>query len=117
MLALCAVRVSLFSFGIAVESICSLMAPTLVCCTTVTLVIRWPTRVTWTCMGPYWVFATAPVTVRAVAEPAAPLGLPAGLAGAVTPVAADAAAVGAVEAGGVAGAAGSAGPAAAALPG
>src|SRR6516162_3174996 len=119
MRALCAVRVSLVSCGIAVESICSLLAPTLVSCSTVTLVIRCPIRVTWTCMGPYWVFATAPVTVRVAAEPAVPLGFPAGLADAVTPVVAGVgASAGAVEADGVAGAAaGAAGPAAAALPG
>src|SRR5215467_7519718 len=115
MRALCAVRVSLVSRGIAAESICSLLAPTLVCCTTATLVIRWPTRVTWTCMGPYWVFATAPVTVRVAVEPAVPLGFPAELAGAVTPLA-----VGAAAALGAAGAvegAAAAGVAAAALPG
>src|SRR5215472_2737816 len=66
-------------------------------------------------MGPYGVFATVPVTVRIAAEPAVPLGFPAGLAGVVTPVAAGVgASAGAAEAAGVAGAAG---PAAAALAG
>src|ERR1700752_2308422 len=68
MCALCAARVSLVSLGMANESIWSLSEPSLVRCRTVTLVIFWPARVSWTCIGPYWVFATVPVTVRAAAE-------------------------------------------------
>src|ERR1700689_252148 len=64
MRALCAVRVSAVSLGMANESIWPLSAPSFVCCSTVTLVIRVPARVTWTCMGPYGVLATVPVTVR-----------------------------------------------------
>src|ERR1700733_3713726 len=67
MRALCAARVSLVSWGMAVASIWSLSAPSSVRCSTVTLVIFVPARVTCTCMGPYWVFATVPVTVRAAA--------------------------------------------------
>src|SRR6185437_7616965 len=68
MRALCAARVSLVSLGMALLSISSLSAPSLVRWSTVTLVIFVLARVTCTCMGPYWVFATVPVTVRADAR-------------------------------------------------
>src|ERR1700722_18438070 len=64
MWALWATRVSLFSLGMANESIWTLSEPSLVCCRTVTLVIFWPARGTWTCIGPWAVFATVPVTGR-----------------------------------------------------
>src|ERR1700722_4953461 len=67
MWALCAARVSLVSVGMAVASIWSLSEPSSVRCSTVTLVIFVPARVTCTCMGPYWVLATVPVTVRLAA--------------------------------------------------
>src|SRR6266567_8606640 len=72
MVALCAVRASDVSFGIAIASIWLLSDPSLVCCTTVTLVIFVPATVMATCIGPYWVLATAPVTVRAPLAAAAP---------------------------------------------
>src|SRR5262249_39154463 len=53
--------------GMALESISSLSEPSLVRCRTVTLVIFWPVSVSCICIGPYCVFATAPVTVRAAA--------------------------------------------------
>src|SRR5215467_10889137 len=65
MRALCAVSVSLVSLGMAAESISLLISPVLVRCSTVTFVIRWLASVSCTCMGPYWVFTTEPVTVRA----------------------------------------------------
>src|SRR5579862_4786686 len=68
MLALCAVRVSWLSCGMAMASICWLSPPTLVCCSTATLVIFLPATVIWTCIGPYWVFATAPVITRAAVD-------------------------------------------------
>src|SRR5438874_1810699 len=63
MRALWAARVSVFSLGIAMPSICWLSAPSLVCCTTCTLVIFLPVIVSATCIGPYGVFSTAPVTL------------------------------------------------------
>src|SRR5258705_13669999 len=52
----------------AKASIWLLSVPLLVRCRMVTLVIRCPVRVSWICMGPYWVLATAPVIVRVAAE-------------------------------------------------
>src|SRR3984885_1166186 len=68
MWALCAARVSLVSLGMAYASICSLSAPSSVRWSKVTLVIFVPAKVSCTCMGPCWVLATVPVTVRAAAE-------------------------------------------------
>src|SRR5579875_1564992 len=72
MRALCAARVSRFSCGMALASICWLRLPALVSCSTFTPVILLPWSVTWTCIGPYWVLTTAPVRVRVAAEPPVP---------------------------------------------
>src|ERR1700722_11068919 len=76
MRALCAERVSAVSLGMENESICWLSWPSLVSWTTETLVIFLPSRVTLTCIGPYVVVSTAPVTVRvAVDMPEPDIGL------------------------------------------
>src|SRR5580692_2902198 len=72
MRALCAARVSAVSLGTENESICWLSWPSLVSWTTATLVIFFPCRVTFTCIGPYMVVSTAPVTVRVAVEPPEP---------------------------------------------
>src|SRR5580698_2581003 len=77
MCALCATMVSLFVLGMVNESIWTLSEPALGCCRTVTLVIFWPARVTWTCIGPWAVFATVPVTVREAVAAVAPWLVPA----------------------------------------
>src|SRR3984957_11712924 len=64
MRALCAASVSELSLGMENASIDWLSWPALVSCTTATLVILVPSRVTLTCIGPCMVASPAPVMVR-----------------------------------------------------
>src|SRR6516165_4060247 len=72
MRALWAARVSLVSCGTALASICWLRDPVFVSCSTFTSVILRPSMVTWTCIGPYGVLSTAPVSTLAPAAAAVP---------------------------------------------
>src|ERR1700678_2092233 len=67
-LALCAVTVSLVSLGMEKASIWLLSWPSSVCWRTLTLVICFRVRTSWTCMGPYGVLVTVPVTVRIASD-------------------------------------------------
>src|SRR6266700_3529170 len=109
MRALWAARVSCCSLGMAFASICWLVWPSFVCCTTVALVIFVPVMVIWTCMGPNWVVSTDPVMVRVAVEAPEPAIVYFGDADFVGDVAADVAGVlaatGVLAAGAAAGAA------------